>query len=204
MGNCALFPLDQTRYSLAKEYVPPLVAIPDTYLTDKKKKVFLEPTSGAQLILFLNALRKAGISVSVNSGYRNFDEQETLRNEQIKYLMAKGMSRSEAEKKTMRQVAAAGHSEHQLGTTVDLQFSLNYQVTIVSTAHKHGFIQTMVGNKDMDDEPWHFRYIGIENIEKYKDFISGRIQTEYPKNISGYLLWLWKNKQNIELQDGQK
>lgn len=189
--KCAFFPLDQTRYSLSKEFAPSLMAIDGVYLTDKKKTVFLEPATGTQIMLLLSALRKADAMVTINSGYRSYEDQEKLRNEELAKLLVQNKTQSEAENAIARTVAKPGHSEHQLGAAVDLQFDERLNVPIAKVALEFGFIQTMVGNDEMDPEIWHFRYIGKENVPEYKNFISGKLLTVgwYPRTPQGYFEW---------------
>ncbi|MEI7653046.1 MAG: D-alanyl-D-alanine carboxypeptidase family protein [bacterium] len=192
--KCAFFPLDQTGHSLSKEFAPSLMAIDSTYLTYKKKTVFLEPTTGTQIMLLLDVLRNAGALVTINSGYRSYQDQEKLRSEELAKHLLHNETQAEAENAVAHTVAKPGHSEHQLGTAVDLQFdstNARRNELIAKVALEYGFVQTMVGNPDMDEEIWHSRYIGKENVPEYKNFISGKLLTVgwYPRTPQGYFQW---------------
>ncbi len=117
-----------------------------------------------------NMLREAeeqGLHLRVFSAYRSSEKQRTL------YLNA-------IEKQGLKQewVAKPGHSEHQLGTTVDLSNpnprSVGHQMFgrseegqwLQANAEKFGFKQSYTQDNTRftgyQSEPWHYRYLGIQ------------------------------------------
>jgi len=117
-----------------------------------------ETAMGAIRELF-SAAHNAGIrDLFIASGFRSFDEQRAL-------------YESIADK---HYVMPAGHSEHELGLSVDILFSGSYDVHSMSdtpqaewleqNAPRFGLILRYPDDKqhitDVAYEPWHFRYVG--------------------------------------------
>lgn len=133
-------------------------------------------------------------SVIVVSGYRTYDFQKQLLEDEIRNVGAE---------EAAKWVANPGGSEHHTGLAVD--FSLFYDDGTSSSytgegnykwinenAHKYGFIVRYPGHKSnltgISYEPWHFRYVGEphariikekdmcfeEYIEYLKDFEVGK------------------------------
>ncbi len=117
-----------------------------------------------------DAAKKDNLNLLISSSFRNKDRQQILFDDKnqtnYKYLL----------------IAEPGHSEHQLGTTVDLTGqSINYQkatfsfdqtpeyVWLKQNAYKFGFVESYPKGKEsitgFQYEPWHWRYIGRENAE---------------------------------------
>ena len=113
------------------------------------------------------AARAKNIHLRVVSAFRTFEKQRSL------YLRA-------ITKKGLHQIGTAkpAHSEHQLGTTIDIT-SLNRKDMLSSSfdqtpegrwlneyAHLFGFIQSYTKENSISKgympEPWHFRYVGIK------------------------------------------
>ena len=118
----------------------------------------------------LSALREAaaanGTPIGILASYRSFPTQVDLFNRRVDQLGA-----SEAGSR----VARPGHSEHQLGTTIDISEAGATDVDqsfgasptgqwIASNAHKFGFILSYPAGASAktcyDFEPWHLRYVG--------------------------------------------
>ena len=126
-----------------------------------------------------------GIYLFVNSGYRSYQEQETLYNN---YAWQRGTD--EADKVSSR----PGHSEHQTGLTFDVnstEFSFgDTQEAKWLAAHcaEYGFIiRYPQGKEDITGysyEPWHIRYLGVEKAKEVAD--SGLCLEEYLGVTSDY------------------
>ena len=120
----------------------------------------------------LSALRQAavdnGTPISILAAFRSFGQQQELYDRRVEELGA-----SEAGSR----VARPGHSEHQLGTTIDVTIEGDTDVDqtwgasltgqwIATNAHKYGFILSYPmeaqGRTCYDYEPWHLRYVGRE------------------------------------------
>jgi D-alanyl-D-alanine carboxypeptidase len=120
----------------------------------------------------LSALREAaadnGTPLGILASYRSYVQQADLYERRIDELGA-----SEAGSR----VARPGHSEHQLGTTIDVTDEGATDVDqswgaspagqwVASNAHKFGFLLSYPSNAQprtcYDFEPWHLRYVGRE------------------------------------------
>ncbi len=118
----------------------------------------------------LDAMRQAaednGTPFSILAGYRSHQQQVDLFERRVDELGA-----SEAGSR----VARPGHSEHQLGTTIDVTTEGDTDVDqawgasptgqwVATNAHKYGFIISYPQDAQLrtcyDYEPWHLRYVG--------------------------------------------
>lgn len=113
------------------------------------------------------AAEAAGTPIRVIVGYRSYQYQQDLLERRITEMGA-----SEAGSR----VAKPGHSEHQLGTTIDVTSANLTDVTdtwgttpagewIAAHASEHGFVLSYPkgnnsGSTCYDYEPWHLRYVG--------------------------------------------
>ena len=116
----------------------------------------------------------------VASAYRSYNEQYVLYNYWTSEIGVQEANRSSAR---------PGYSEHQLGTVVDfVDKESGYELTekfaetksfkwLSDNAHKYGFVMSYP--KDKEDvtgykfEPWHWRYIGVENANNYNKIKDG-------------------------------
>jgi len=128
------------------------------------------------LLVDLNAMREAaaanGTPISILAAYRSYEQQQALKERRVEQLgpeVAAG------------RVAEPGHSEHQLGTTIDVTSEGQTDVDqawgaspagqwIASNAHKYGFLLSYPsgasGRTCYDYEPWHLRYVGRELAQR--------------------------------------
>lgn len=114
--------------------------------------------------------KKQGLSIAITSSYRSAEIQ--------KFLYSMWIDKSG--EKAKAGVAEAGHSEHQLGTTLDVTGkSIGYSGVnpkfanskegkwMAKNSYKYGFIMSYPNKKQKETgyiyEPWHFRYIGVDN-----------------------------------------
>jgi D-alanyl-D-alanine carboxypeptidase len=100
----------------------------------------------------LEAAAGEGAEVHVTSSYRSFTGQERL-------VAANPDSEDE--------VARAGHSEHQLGTAVDLGGDHDW---LRLNASRFGFVLSYPAHRSPQwtcyrAEPWHFRYFGPQRAQ---------------------------------------
>lgn len=112
-----------------------------------------------------NAAKKDKVNIRINSAFRSFVSQRRI------YLSA---IKKRGESQNL--VAKPGHSEHQLGTTIDIcslakssVLSESFDQTnegkwLQKNANRFGFYQSYTKenskNKGYIPEPWHFRYLG--------------------------------------------
>ncbi|MBR1739941.1 MAG: M15 family metallopeptidase [Ruminococcus sp.] len=126
-----------------------------------------------------------GVDLFINSGYRSYDEQESLYNG---YAAERGTA--EADRVSSR----PGHSEHQTGLAFDVnstEFSFGNTAEaawLAKNCHLYGFIiRFPEGKEDItgyEYEPWHIRYVGVETATEIKE--SGQCLEEYLGVTSDY------------------
>jgi zinc D-Ala-D-Ala carboxypeptidase len=129
------------------------------------------------------AARRAGKPLAVRSAYRSYDYQKSL----FDYYV-----RSQGYTTAIRFSARAGHSEHQLGTTVDFTTAPSVPLTttfgespsgkwLARNGWKFGFIMSYPKGKRSVScygyEPWHWRYFGRETARKIHE--SGQVPRRY-------------------------
>ncbi len=157
-----------TIYKLDENYAPSDLVNLSTIGFDKRFS--LRDFVIDDLVKLLKAAKEAGNPLGIQSSYRSYAYQKSTFN----YWQEK-LGQAEA----LLTSARAGHSEHQLGTTVDFKsltglapWDYNDWATtptgawLKENAHKYGFVMSYPkGKKELSCysyEPWHYRYIGIE------------------------------------------
>lgn len=155
--------------SIPATYAPAdLVALTTVRTTTSNQKV--RRTILPHLEKLMADAKSAGFALTVSSAYRSYGEQE-----QVHAYWERALGKAEAD----RVSAKAGHSEHQLGTTVDLtSASVGFDLTekfgstpegkwLRDNAHRYGFIISYPEGKEALTgyayEPWHIRYVGAEH-----------------------------------------
>lgn len=157
--------LDPT-FRLASSYVP----------TDLRSTSYAGLNGGhyvrrhvvADLKAMASAARAAGARLAVQSAYRSYKTQKAT----FDYWV-----RVHGYATAIKESARAGHSEHQLGTTVDLRAygglapwdyrdfgSTKVGKWLIANAWKYGFVMSYPKGKTTitcyQYEPWHYRYVG--------------------------------------------
>ena len=126
----------------------------------------------ALMIDDLRALREAaaanGTPIAVLAAYRSYESQQQILDLRITEF---------GEEEAYRRVARPGHSEHQLGTTIDVTSEGLSDVDqawgssptgqwIAANAASFGFVVSYPQGREADTcytyEPWHLRYMGRE------------------------------------------
>jgi len=147
----------------------------------------------------LNYARKQGLNPLIISSYREHSKQETLYNSKIKEFKNMGYSQNVAEEKASYWVAIPGTSEHEAGLALDI-VATNYQKLdeeqentpvqewLMENCHIYGFVLRYPTEKKditkINYEPWHYRYVGIENATFMKE--KGFCLEEYIDYLKGY------------------
>lgn len=186
-------------FGLSRGYTPPNLVPINTifnntitlgYPTEVREEL-IEP-----LRSMVNDMLSSGLEPYIISGYRSYAVQERA--------YAKWSEREPDRVGILS--ARPGHSEHQLGTTVDfgsynlheyiddsfdedLQFHTYFFKTpegdwLINNAHKYGF--TLSYPRSAQEvtgfyyEPWHFRYVGVANATIFYE--AGVSLTEYQLN----------------------
>lgn len=140
-----------TDLTLPSDYAPTdLVSVREAAVTG----------SGRLRALVIDDLRRlhqaatdAGIRFSIKSAYRSFEQQAATF-----ASLEKAYGRDFAEESAAR----PGHSEHQLGTTVDVDGG---EAWLAANAWRYGFVQSYPVDRSpawtcYKPESWHFRYVG--------------------------------------------
>jgi D-alanyl-D-alanine carboxypeptidase len=131
----------------------------------------------ADLKAMATAARSAGARLSVQSAYRSYATQKST----FDYWV-----RVHGYATALKESARAGHSEHQLGTTVDFRSyggAAPWEYTdwgttkagawLKANAWKYGFVMSYPKGKTAVTcytyEPWHYRYVGRTRADVIRD-----------------------------------
>jgi len=129
----------------------PLTRLDDRGRASRAGKHRVAASAVEPLQELLTAAVAAGFRLRIASAFRSYREQARL----FRTIKEKGRA------------ARPGHSEHQLGTTIDLRLpSTKAILWLADHAFEHGFAlsyppgqQRVTGYRP---EPWHVRYVGVE------------------------------------------
>jgi len=153
-------------FFLSENYAPVrLVDIPSqySYFEDKQHQIIPEVLPYVKKLL--DQATEDTVALYIQSAYRSFDAQESLKGG---YAVIYGAG-------TANQFSAdQGYSEHQLGTTVDFITTgtggvlAGFQKTeayewLLENAHRYGFVLSYPkDNGYYLFEPWHWRFVGVK------------------------------------------
>lgn len=131
----------------------------------------------------------SGFVLKVRSGFRSYAEQRTTVATWVSLERQKGLGDEAARRKVATFSAEPGHSEHQLGTTVDLVFKIprgamyeawsqrDFDASpaiawVRANAHRFGVVLSYdrdhVATTQYVYEPWHYRFVGVEAADTIK------------------------------------
>lgn len=158
-----------TIYMVTRDYVPRnLVSVRNAGIAGSGR---VRALVIADLAAMAKAARKDGAPLRVTSAYRDWQHQKYLYKREVEKLGLEAGRES---------VARPGHSEHQLGTTIDFSSAGSSKAAweyadwgqtaagrwIRKNGWKFGFVMSYPdGAKDITCykyEPWHYRYVGRE------------------------------------------
>lgn len=172
------------QYGLSREFEPPDLVLLSDYLPIEVTKGYqteIREVIINQLVLIVEAMIKDGLQPTIISGYRDYSAQAIA---WTKWL--------EEEPDRVGIISAPpGHSEHQLGTTIDfgspelafivgqegIEFHTYFYKTsegqwLADNAHSYGFsLSYPLEAFEVTGfyyEPWHYRYIGVELATRLK------------------------------------
>ena len=132
----------------------------------------------ADLTAMAAAAKAAGAPIAVQSAYRSYSQQKTTFDHWVAVDGYKG---------ALKVSARPGHSEHQLGTTIDFRSARSTKAPwdypdwaktaagswMAANAWKYGWVMSYPkGKSDVtcyDYEPWHYRYYGRALAAKIHD-----------------------------------
>ena len=149
--NASLWRVANKRIALPSGFAPTLVVASGTFR--------LRRDCAAAYGNLRSAAARAGHPTGFTSAYRSYAGQLLLYNSYVRSLGRAGAD---------RQCARAGHSEHQLGLSIDLKGSVGTSALaqwISANAWRYGFIvrypRTATAITGIEWEPWHVRYVGV-------------------------------------------
>lgn len=169
-------------------YVPPnLVTLPRE-ATAPGSSVQLRQDAADAIVKLIAAAREEGQLLVAVSGYRSYEYQAQVLQQEI---------RTYGEERARKQVAEPGHSEHQLGVALDVAparrpFDLEEAFGetpegrwVAQHAAGFGFVISYPQGKEAVTgyiyEPWHIRYVGVDVSQKMAS--AGLTLNEYlPRN----------------------
>ncbi len=141
----------------------------------------------------VNDAAAAGIRLKPTNGYRTVTRQDELWKARVQKLMTEsGLSQADAEVRALDYTSRAGTSDHNTGLGLDIVSDDHpakdaaYADTPAAAwlqehAAEYGFILRYPSDKTaqtgMDFEPWHYRYVGVEQAQLIK--ASGLCLEEY-------------------------
>jgi D-alanyl-D-alanine carboxypeptidase len=135
-------------------------------------------------LALMEAGKAAGMDFTMISGYRSIEQQQANYDVNYQNYLASGFSEEEARAKTEEYIALPNASEHTTGLAVDITSTAlanqegnsglfpdleNYPegLWLKENAPKYGFVLRFPKAKEditgINFEPWHFRYVGVEN-----------------------------------------
>ena len=157
--------------------------IPDDWTWDTvevEKDRPIQRIAAEPLRKMLADCRAAGNDCYLNSAYRTHKQQVQILELRTQEYEDQGMTHEEAYEETLKTVALPGTSEHELGLSTDLVGKAANEWLAVH-CWEYGFILRYPGDKEditgITNEPWHFRYVGVEVAMDMKD--SGLCLEEY-------------------------
>ena len=184
--------LDDSNYEMAlinRDYI-----IPDGYVP-KLEYAVEGDTNSKQLDYrvaphyneMYQAAAKDGIYLTTVSGYRSYELQKTNFESKIGEYVNQGYDRAAAVREAAKTILPPGTSEHNAGIAMDIiSLEQSFENTkefkwLTEHAQDYGFILRYPKDKvDVTEiiyEPWHWRYVGVENAKKIK--ASGLCLEEY-------------------------
>lgn len=177
-----LFPVSKIK-NLPDGYVPPdLVVLPDS--VEAVGIICMRQGAAQAYQQLYSAAKNSGLRILVTSGFRKFGIQDYLKELYNDTL---------GEKQSDKVSAHPGHSEHQLGTAIDITgASIGFGSTstsfegspewywMASHAQEYGFVLSYEYGKESvtgyQFEPWHWRYVGVDLAKEI--YTSGKTSLE--------------------------
>ena len=179
-------------HAMPATYNPQFITIPSKYFLSDNDHHF-DATAATYLEKMIDDAKSDGVNLCIVSAYRSKDYQQNLYQNDVNKFLQAGETESQAEADTEKTVAPPGYSEHQTGLAADLGYNgksylngASYEQTPAFTwltAHSadYGFIlrypKDKVSITQYDYEPWHYRYVGVDNAKAIKS--SGECLEEY-------------------------
>lgn len=140
----------------------------------------LETSAAAAYQAMAAAAAGDGVTLTLQSGYRDYAYQQGLFEKRTQKYLDKGYAQADAEALAQTIVARPGCSEHQTGLAADIvtpdytEMDSGFAKTdayawLVRYAPDYGFILRYPENRQAATgiiyEPWHWRYVGVANAQ---------------------------------------
>lgn len=163
LDDWATIVVDPTN-ALPRDFVPPDLV--EVSLRPPQGEIMIREIVAEDLEKMLAGARSNGTPLTLVSGYRSYDYQLALYQDEVQDL---------GEEAAAATTAKPGHSEHQLGTAVDVLAPGSAELTaafgetpagkwVARNAHRYGFVISYPKGAEhracYDYEPWHLRYVG--------------------------------------------
>lgn len=178
-SDCGLYNVDK-QHRLPSWYTPEV----NTIELEGENTVVIDKRSESDFINLYNAARDAGHDVNITSSYRSYETQEEVFEYWVQWNQrVYGYSREQALVAANNVSARPGFSEHQLGTTVDLNakqcesfegFCIENEDLwkwLRLNAINYGFVLSYPDGRQLETgykfEPWHYRWIGRTNALEF-------------------------------------
>ncbi len=165
-------------FALPGDYAPSDLTVPDVAFsfTEDIDKRYIRKEAAEALQEMFTAAEKEGLDLVAVSGYRSYDRQKTIYDNEVT---------QKGEEKAKEAVAYPGQSEHQTGLAMDISsrsngFALSQEFGntkdgkwVEDNADKFGYIIRYPKNKEhitkYKYEPWHLRYVGKKAAKVIKE-----------------------------------
>jgi D-alanyl-D-alanine carboxypeptidase len=169
--------VDKT-HALDRSWTPPdLVDLPTGAWRLSKTGLRLRSVVIADLVAMSEAARAEGVELVISSAWRSWDTQAALR--------ARALA-TQPREQVERELAAPGHSQHQLGTAIDLgSIDDSFADTeagrwMTANAWRYGWSLSYPRGREAETgyrwESWHYRWIGRAGAELARSFFGDRQQ----------------------------
>ena len=161
-------------YALPSTFAPnDLISVSSTYAPGQ----YMRKEAAEKFNQMAEAAKSDSIDVKGVSGYRSYSTQNQIFNGYVKNEESNGLSYDAAIIKANTYSAVPGHSEHQLGNTIDIlsKSDSDFNFTdsnkkvwqwMAENAYKYGFVVSYPTGKTnftgYNAEPWHVRYFGLD------------------------------------------
>ena len=186
----ALHRLVDKQHALESDHVPgDLVAMERYPITTNRAGHRLSRRIMPDLLAMVEAARSDGIELMISSAYRSYEYQAGLYQRHVEQLGKEAADRVSAR---------PGHSQHQLGTTIDFgSIAAGYGETpngrwLAAHAWRYGFsLSYPEGQEEVtgyDYEPWHFRYLGRVGTRLEREFF-GAVQQRFLEFLAEWAWW---------------
>ena len=123
----------------------------------------IDRSAQASLEQMISDIRADG---TINNTYRSNALQQMKWDTRVSERMALGMTKEEAEALTGQSLAIPGHSEHETGLALDVDYGEDVYQWLGENCWDYGFIlrypKGAEGVTGITYEPWHYRFVGVD------------------------------------------